>query len=116
MIVFENMIADMFSNKKRNPIVTELFIRGRKLSIKLVFVKKFYFAVPKNITLNSRHYFILKIPNKQKLQQITFNHSSNTDFGDVTNLYKTFTAKAYFFSVIDTALVSNYPLSYTRIF
>ena len=42
------MIADMLSNKKLNPIVTELFIRGRKLNISLVFITKFYFAVPRN--------------------------------------------------------------------
>ena len=54
----------MLSDKKLNPIVTELFIRGRKLSISLVFIKQSYFAVPKNIRLNSAHYFIMKIPNK----------------------------------------------------
>ena len=53
-----------------NPIVTELFIRGRKLNIFLVFVTQSYFAVPKNITLNPTHYFSKKIPNKQQLQQI----------------------------------------------
>ena len=58
------MIAEMLSDKKLNPIVTELFIRGRKLSISLVFIKQSYFAVPKNIRLNSAHYFIMKIPNK----------------------------------------------------
>ena len=47
------MIADMLSNKKRNPVVTELFIRGRKLNVSLVFITQSYFAVPKNISLNS---------------------------------------------------------------
>ena len=47
LIVFDDMIADMFSNKKLNPIVTELFIRGRKLNIYLVFITQSYFAVPK---------------------------------------------------------------------
>ena len=59
------MIADMLSNKKLNPIVTELFIRGRKLNIYLAFITQSYFAVPKNIRLNSKHYFILKILNKR---------------------------------------------------
>ena len=59
------MIADMLSNKKLNPIVTELFIRGRKLNISLVFITQSYFAVPKYIRLNSKHYFILKILNKR---------------------------------------------------
>ena len=71
------MITDMRSNKKLNPIVTELFIRSRKLNISLVFITESYFAVPKNIRLHSAHYFIVKIPNKQELQQIAFNHSSD---------------------------------------
>ena len=58
------MIVDMLSNKKINPVVTKLFIRGRKLNISVVFITQFYFAVPKNIRINSTHYFIMKIPNK----------------------------------------------------
>ena len=63
--------------KKLKPIVTELFIRGRKLSISPVFITQSYFAVPKNIRLNSMHYFIMKIRNKRELQKIAFNHSSD---------------------------------------
>ena len=69
------MIADMLSNKKRNSLVTELFIRGRKLNISIVFITKSNFSVPKKIRLNSTHYFIMKIPNIRALQQIAFNHS-----------------------------------------
>ena len=47
LIVFDDMIAEMLNNKKVNPIVTELFIRGRKLNISLVFIRQSYFAVPK---------------------------------------------------------------------
>ena len=65
LIVFDDMIADMLSNKKLNPIVTELFIRGRKLNISLVFITQSYFAVWKNIRLNSTHYFVMKIPNNR---------------------------------------------------
>ena len=73
LIVFDDMIADMLSNKKLNPIVTELFFRSIKLNISLVFFfTRSYFAVPKNITLNSTHYFSTKISNKQELQQIAF--------------------------------------------
>ena len=67
LIIFDDTIGDMLSNKKLNPIVAELFIRGRKLNISLVFIKQFYFSVPKNIRLNSKHYFNMKIPNKQEL-------------------------------------------------
>ena len=80
LIAFDDMIADTLSNKKLNPILTELFIRGRKLSISLVFIAQSYFAVPKNIRPNSTHYFITKIPNKRKFWQVAFNHSSNIDF------------------------------------
>ena len=73
LIVFDDMIADMLSNKKLNPVVTELFIRGRKLNISVVFITQSYFAVPKTFTF----YFIMKIPNKQDLQQIELNHSSD---------------------------------------
>ena len=63
-IVFDDMIADMLSNKKTF-IVTELFIRGGKLNICFAFITQSYFAVPKNVSLNSTHYFIMKIPNKR---------------------------------------------------
>ena len=63
LIVFDDMTADMLSNKKPNPIVNELFIRGRKLNISLAFISQSYFAVPKNIRLNSKHYYMMEIPN-----------------------------------------------------
>ena len=50
LIVFEDIIADMINNKKLNLIVTELFIRGRKLTISLVFITQ-YFRVLKNVRL-----------------------------------------------------------------
>ena len=82
------MIADMINNNKLNPIVTELFIRGRKLNISIVFITQSYFKVPKDVRLNSTHFFIMKIPNKRELQQIALNHSSNIDFKDFMNIYK----------------------------
>ena len=109
LFAFDVMIADMLSNKNLNPIVTELFIRGRKQNISLVFVIQSYFAVPKNIRLISTHYFIEKIPNKGKLQQIAFNHSLDIDFKDFMNLYKKCTAKPYSFLVIDATLSSDNP-------
>ena len=65
----------MINNKKLNSIVTELFIRGRKLNIFLVFIARSYFMVPKDVRLNSTNFFIIKIPNKRELQQIALNHS-----------------------------------------
>ena len=76
LIVFDDMIAHMINNKKLNPVVTELFIRGRKLNISIVFITQSYFKVPKDVRLNSTHFFIMKIPNKRELQQIALNHSN----------------------------------------
>ena len=63
LFVFDDMIADM----ELNPIVTELFTRGRKLNISPVFIRQSYFVVLKNIRLSSTHYFVIKIPNKKEL-------------------------------------------------
>ena len=65
LIIFNDMNAAMFNNKNLNHVVTELFIRGRKLNISLVFIPQSYFAVPKDIKLDSTHYFIMKIRNKE---------------------------------------------------
>ena len=77
LIVIDDMIADMINTKRLNPIVTELFIRGRRLGISIVFITQSYFKVPKDIRFNSTHIFIMKIPNKRKLNQIALNHSSD---------------------------------------
>ena len=61
------MIADMLTNKKLNPLVTKLFIRGRRLNISLAFITQSYFALSKNIRLNSTRFIIMKIQNKQEL-------------------------------------------------
>ena len=96
LIVFDDMIADMISNKL-NPIVTELFIRGKKLNISIVFITQSYFKVPKDVRLNSTHFFIMKIPNKRELQQIALNHSPDIDFKDFMEIYKRCTTEPYFF-------------------
>ena len=67
LIVFDDMVADMIINKNLNPIITELFIRDRKLNISIVFVTQSYFKVPKDVRLNSTHFFIMKIPIKNIL-------------------------------------------------
>ena len=104
LIVFDDMIADML---KLNPVVTELFIRRKKLNISLVFITQSYFAISKGIRLNSIHYFVMKILNKKELQQIAFNHSSDIKFQDFMNLYKKCTAKPNFFLVIYITLASD---------
>ena len=77
LIVFDDMIADMIHNKKLNSIVTELFIRGRKLNISLVFIIQSYFKVPKDVRLNTTHFFIAKTPNKRELQHSHCHKSFN---------------------------------------
>ena len=108
------MVADMLINKKHNPIVTELFITDRKLSISLVFITRFCFAVPKDIRINSAHYFIMKIPNKWELKQTESHNSSGVDFKDFINLYKKCTAKTYSCLVIDATFVSDNPLRFRK--
>ena len=113
LIVFDDMIADMTSNKKLNSTVTELFITGRKLNISLVFIQS-YFKVPKDVRLNTTHIFIMKIPGKRELQQIAINHSSDINTKDFINIYKKCTDKAYSFLVIDTTLPSNNLLRFRK--
>ena len=112
LIVFDDTIADMINNKRLNLIVTELFIRVRKLNISIVFVTQSYFKVPKEVRLNSTHFFIMKISNKRELQQTALNHSSYIDFKDFTKIYKKYAAEPYSFLVTDTTLLSDNPLRF----
>ena len=114
LIVFDDMIADMINNKKLNSIVTELFIRVRKLNISLVFITQSYFKVPKDVRLNTSHFFIAKIPNKRELQQIAINHSSDINTKDFINIYKKCIDKPYSFLVNDTTLSPDDPLRFRK--
>ena len=93
LILFDDMTADTIGNKKLNKVVTELFIKGRKLNISLVFFNQSYFKQQKDVRLNSTHCFIMKILNKRELQQIAINHSSDVDFKDFMKIYKKCTAE-----------------------
>ena len=97
LIVFDDMIADMIHNKKLNSIVTELFIRGRKLNISIAFITQSYFKVPKDVRLTTSLFFIAKIANKRKLQQIAINNSSDISSKDFANIYRKYTAETIFF-------------------
>ena len=114
LIVFDDMIADMINNKKLNPVVTELAIRSRKLNISIVFITQSSFKVPKDVRLNSTHFFIVKIPNKRELQQIALNHLSDIDFKDFIKIYKKCTGEPYSFLVNDTVLPSDNPLRFRK--
>ena len=89
LIVFDDMVADMIHNKKLDSIVTELFIRGRKLNIYLVFITQSYFKVLKDVRLNTTH--------------------SN-------NIYRKCIAEPYSFLVNDTTLASDNPLRFRKLF
>ena len=97
----------MISNKILNPIVTELFISGRKLTISIVFITLSYFIVPKDVRLNFTYILIMKIPNKRELQQIGTNHLSDIDFKDFMKISEERTARKYSFLVNDTTLPSD---------
>ena len=113
LIVFDDMIADMIQNKKLNSIVTELFIRGRKLNISLVFITQSYFKVPK-VRLHTTHFFITKILTKRELQQIAINHSSDISPKDFITIYKKCTVEPFSFFVYDTTLASSNPLRFRK--
>ena len=114
LIVFNDMITDMIHNKKLNSIVTELSIRGRKLNISPVFITQTYFKVPKDVRLNTSHFFIAKISSKRELQQIAINQSSDINTKDFVNIYRKYTFEPYSFLVNDTTLPSNNPLRFRK--
>ena len=112
MIVFDNMIADMINNKKLNSLVTELFIRGRKLNISLVFITQSYFQIPKDVRLNSTHFSIMKIPNKRELQQIVLNHSVDISSKGFIKIHKKCLLNHILFWLI--MLASDNPLRFRK--
>ena len=116
LIFFDDMIVDKIRNRTLDSIVTELFIRGRKSNISLVFITQSYFKVPKDVRLNTTHFFIAKIPNKRELQQIAINHSSDINTKDFANIYRKCTAEPYSFLVNDTTLASDNPLRFRKLF
>ena len=107
------MIADMKANKKLNHVVTELFLKRRKLNISLVFISQSYFKVLKTIRLNATH-FIMKIPSKRQLQQIALNHSSDIAFKNLMKLYKDYTKEPFSLLVNDKTSPSDNPLRFRR--
>ena len=87
-IVFDDMIVDITTNEKFQTIIKKFFIRRRKLNISLVFITQSYFSIPKDVRLNSTHYFIMKINNKRELQNIAINHFADIDYQDLMKIYK----------------------------
>ena len=112
LIVFDDMIADIMTNKKFQSIIKELFIRCRKLNISLAFITQSYFSVPKDVRLNSTHYLIMKINNKRELQNIAINHSADIDYQDFIKIYRECAKEPYTFLTIDTKLPVSDHLRY----
>ena len=69
-IVFDDMIADIMTNRRFQAIIKELFIRCRKLNISLVFITQSYFSVPKDVRLNSTHCFIVTTEQNYRILQL----------------------------------------------
>ena len=115
IIVFDDMIADIMTNKRFQAIIKELFIRCRKLNISLVFITQSYFSVPKDVRLNSTHYLIMKINKGQELQNIAINHSADIHYKDLMRIYREFARKPFNFLTTDTTLPESNPLRCRKI-
>ena len=87
LIIFDDMISHVMSDKKAQQILKHLFIRCRKLNISLYFLTHSYFSVPKDLRLNCTHYILFKLNNKRELQNITINHSADIDYKDFITIY-----------------------------
>ena len=111
----DDMIADINNNRNLNSIVTELFIRGRKLNISLVFITQSYFKVPKDVRLNTTNIFIAKIKNKRELQQIAINHSSDISTKYFINIHRDRPAEPYSLLLNDATLPSDDPFRFRKI-
>ena len=114
LIVFDDMIADIMSNKKFQAMIKELFSRCNKLNISLVFITQCYFSVQKDVRLNSTHYLIMKINNRKELQNIAINHSADIDYKDFMKIYRECTKEPFNFLTIDTTLPASDPLRFRK--
>ena len=113
LIVFDDILADMELIKKLSHFVTEFFHEEENSTFHLFLYGNPISKVPKTIRLNGTH-FIMKILNKKELQQITSNHSSNTEFKDFMKPYKDYTKEAFLFLVHNTTLPSEIPLRFRK--
>ena len=114
LIVFDDMIADIMTNKIFQAIIKELFIRRRKLNILLVFITKSYFSVPKDVRLKSTHYLIVKIKNKRELKNTARIHSADIDYKDFVKIYRECTKEPFSFLTIDITLPASDSLRFRK--
>ena len=114
LIVFDDMIADIMTNKRFQAIIKELFIRCRKLNILLVFIAQSYFRIQRDVRLNSIHHLILKKNNRRELKNIAFHHSEDIDYKDFVKIYKKWTKEPYNILTIDATLPAGDPLRFRK--
>ena len=113
-IVFDDMIADIMTNKKFQSLIKELFIRCRKPNISLVFITQSCFSVPNDVRLNSTHYFTTKINNRKELQNIAINHSPDIDYKDFITIYRECSKEPHNIFTIDTTFASRNSLRFIK--
>ena len=101
IIVFDDMIAHIMTNKR--------FLSHNQ---RIVYLS--YFSVPKDVTLNTTHYFVMKINNKRELQNIAINHSADIDYQDFKKIYRECTREPLNFLTIDTTLLASDPLRFRK--
>ena len=111
---FDDMIADIMTNKRFQAIIKELFIRPRKLNSSLVFITQSYFSVPKDVRLNSTHYLIMEINHRKELQNIAINHSADIDYKDFIKMFRECTKELFNVLVINTTLPASNSLRFRK--
>ena len=102
LIIFDDIISHIKSDKKAQQILKDLFIRRRKLNISLCFLTQSYFSVPKDVRLNCTHYILFKLNSKRGLQNIAINHSADIDYKDFIKICRICTKEPFIFLTIDT--------------
>ena len=107
LIVFDDMISHVMSDKKAQQVLKELFIKCRKLNIGLCFLTQSYFSVPKGVRLNCTHFIIFKLNNKRGLENTAINHSPDINYKDFVKIYRDCTKEPYNFLTIDTTQLVN---------
>ena len=102
LIMFDDMISHVMSDKKAQQILKDLLIRCRKLNISLCFLTQSYFSVEKNVRLNCTHYILFKLNNTRELQNIAIDHYADTDYKDFIKIYRICTKEPFNCLSIDT--------------
>ena len=102
VIIFDDMISHVMSDKKVQQLLKDLYINCRKLNISLYFLTQSYFTVPKDVRLNCTHYILFRLNNKRELQNIAFNHSADIDYKYFIKIYRDCTREPFNFFTIDT--------------